>query len=238
MIVEGGRELANEWSCHTTVRGGEEALSDSLVSLFGEAIVERVCRIGIIVCGDVLLTATVTIVVVDWDARTVDGNLLEVDSLSVDLSVQVGEETTLKERVLAEVNASDDMSGLESDTLGLGEVICRVGVQSHLSKDGNGDKLLRDPLGSIQDIEAECQLLIFIHDLDSKLILRISAVLDSIPKIFAVVVRVLAIDGLGFFPQQTCGALLRLPVPSDELAVALFSDHAHGMNTKATHVTV
>jgi hypothetical protein len=47
------------------------------------------------------------------DAWLVDGNLLKVGpSVTVYLSVKVGKQAALKERVVGEVDATDDVAGL------------------------------------------------------------------------------------------------------------------------------
>ncbi|KAH0356788.1 hypothetical protein KCU81_g455, partial [Aureobasidium melanogenum] len=136
------------------------------------------------------LSTTVAVIVVDRNARAVDGKLFEVDSLSVDLSVQVGEQTTLKQRIFTEVYASHDVSWLETDRFSLSKVVCWISIQGHLSENAHTQ------------------------------------------------VGILSVDGLSFFPQKTCSALLGLPMPSDELTVSFFGNHAHGVNTEAAHVAV
>lgn len=59
-------------------------------------------------------TGSVAVVVVDWNTGTVNGELFEVRSaVAVELCVEVGEESALEERILGEVDAADDMAGLE-----------------------------------------------------------------------------------------------------------------------------
>lgn len=65
------------------------------------------------VCGG-YSTCSVAVVVVDWCAGTVDGELLEVGAaVTVELGVEVGEETALQEGVLGEVDTADDVARLE-----------------------------------------------------------------------------------------------------------------------------
>lgn len=55
----------------------------------------------------------------DWHARPVDRDLFEVwSAVSVQLGVEVGEESALQEGVFGEVDAADDVAGLELDFLG------------------------------------------------------------------------------------------------------------------------
>lgn len=60
------------------------------------------------------LTGTITVVVVYARAGPVDRKLLEVGvPVAVELRVEIGEDTTLQQRVFGEVDASDNVPGLE-----------------------------------------------------------------------------------------------------------------------------
>lgn len=59
-------------------------------------------------------TGSVAVVVVDRNSGTVNRELFEVRSaVAVELGVEVGEESALEERILGEVDAADDVAGLE-----------------------------------------------------------------------------------------------------------------------------
>lgn len=60
------------------------------------------------------LTSAITVVVVDRDTRTVDRQLLEVGAVvTVELGIEVGEDTALEEWVICEVDTAHDVSRLE-----------------------------------------------------------------------------------------------------------------------------
>lgn len=60
------------------------------------------------------MAGAIAVVIVDWDARLVNGKLLEVwAAVTVKLRVEVGEETALEEGVFSEVNTADDVARLE-----------------------------------------------------------------------------------------------------------------------------
>jgi len=60
------------------------------------------------------LTSSITIVVVPWNARLVDGQLLKIGAtISVQLGIKVREKAALKQRVFCEVNAPYDVTRLE-----------------------------------------------------------------------------------------------------------------------------
>lgn len=112
-VFEGRADAALKFAAGLSV-GGEEALADCFIGLLGGAGVLGVGGIGVLVEGDVHLACAVTVVVVDWDAGAVDGQLLEVGAaVAVELSVQVGEETALEERILCEVDTADNVARLE-----------------------------------------------------------------------------------------------------------------------------
>lgn len=78
------------------------------------AVVERVGRVSSSVKRDVVLASTVTVVVVPWDARLVDGQLLEVGAaVTVQLRVKVRVDAALQKRVVGEINTTNDVAGLE-----------------------------------------------------------------------------------------------------------------------------
>lgn len=64
--------------------------------------------------GERGFTCAIAVVVVNWDAGLVDGQLFEVGAaVAVQLGVEVGEETALQQRVLGEIDSADDVAGLE-----------------------------------------------------------------------------------------------------------------------------
>ena len=65
------------------------------------------------------------------------------------------------------------------DLLGFGEVVLWVAVELHFTQFGDWDNFLGNNLGRIEEIKSESKLIIFIHDLDAKL-LNISILLKQI----------------------------------------------------------
>ena len=53
----------------------------------------------------------------NWNTRAVDGQLFEVGAVvTVELGIEVGEDTALEERVICEVDAAHDVTRLELET--------------------------------------------------------------------------------------------------------------------------
>lgn len=238
VVIEGIRDLTSETTRDAAARGGEEATTDGLVGLLRIALVHGVRGVGVVVRVDEHLAKAITVVVVDLCARAVDGKLLEVGpTVTVELGVEVGEESTLQQRILAEVNAADDVARLEHDLLSLGEVVGRVLVQLHDAKLGKRHQLLGNNLGRIHHVEPEGEGLVLVHDLDGELPLGAVSGLDGIIEILAVEISVLASHDLGLLPDKRGLALLGLPVPLHQLGITFLSNETIGVDAEAVHVT-
>lgn len=170
----------------------------------------------------------------DGHNRTVDGQLLKVrSSVTVDLRVEVREQTALQQRVLREVNTTNNMTRLEHDLLNLSEVVDRVGIELQHTERLQRGELLGDDLGRVEDIKVEARSLLLVDDLDVELPLREVARVDGVPQVLTVEVRVLARGVQGLVPDQASLALLSLEVPLDELGLALVGDETVGVHTEA-----
>ena len=238
-VVEGGAELAVQVARGGAARGGEEAATDGLVGLGGIPLVEVRGSVVVDVLVDPGLALTIAVVVVDARDGAVDGELLKVGALvTVELGVEVAVETTLQQGVLGEVDTTDDVAGLEGDLLGLGEVVGRVAVEGHLAENLEGSELLRKELGRVKEVKAVSLGLLLIDKLNGELPRGGVARLDGFPEISTVEISVLAGEDLGLLPDESGLALLGLPVPLDELRLAVLGHQAEGVHTEAIHVTV
>lgn len=212
---------------------------------------------------DKVLSSTVSIIVVDGHHGTVNGQLLKVGAaVTVDLRVKVREDATLQQGVFGKVDASHNVARLElrprglawqssssrpilghvrfatthHDLLRLGKVVDGVYIKPHHSHLLQGHELFRYHLGCIENVEAKFKGLVFAHDLYVELPLGKVAGLDGVPEILAMEVGVAASNVLCLVPDQAGLALLRLPVPLDELGLALVVDEAKGVNAEAVLV--
>ena len=69
---------------------------------------------GSSVLVDEVLASSITVVVVNRRQRTVDGGLLkDGTAVTVELSIKVREDTSLQQRVVGEVDTTNDMASLE-----------------------------------------------------------------------------------------------------------------------------
>ncbi len=78
VIGQGRRQRVGEKPADGPGRRREESPAGRLVGLGREAVVERVRRVGKLIRGNAHLTSAVPVIVVHWDARLVDGELLEI----------------------------------------------------------------------------------------------------------------------------------------------------------------
>ena len=108
------------------------------------------------------------------------------------------------------------MGRIECHLFGLGEVVVRVAVEHHLADRGDRHLLLGDELGRVENIEVELVLVLFLHDLNPELEFQKVAVLDIVPHVATIEVRIPAPQLLRFVPDQRTGAGQRLPVELDE----------------------
>ena len=238
-VIEGGAELAVQVAGGGAAGGGEEAAADGLVGLGRVALVEVRGSVVVDVLVDPGLALTVAVVVVNAGDGTVDGELLKVGALvAVELGVEVAVQTTLQQGVLGEVDTTDDVAGLEGDLLGLGEVVGRVAVEGHLTENLKGSELLGKELGRVKEVKAVSLGLLLIDELNGELPRGGVAGLDGVPEISTVEISVLAGEDLSLLPDESGLALLGLPVPLDELGLAVLGHQAEGVHTETIHVTV
>ncbi len=115
-VLKGRADGTEQLSARCATGRGEESVANGLIRLLRGAVVERVGRVGVGVQGDEHLACAIAVVVVNWNLGPVDGQLLEVGAaISVELSVQVGEEAALKQGILSEVDTANNVAGLELD---------------------------------------------------------------------------------------------------------------------------
>ena len=113
-VGEGGGHGADETTSGGPAWGAEESSAGGLVRLFGSVFVDRVGRVRGCVEGDEHLACTVAVVVANRNARAVNWQLFKVRAIvTVELGVKVGEDTSLKERIICEIDTSNDVTRLE-----------------------------------------------------------------------------------------------------------------------------
>ena len=114
---------------------------------------------------------SIAVVVVDRDTRTIDWDLFKVGTtVAIQLSVEVGEQTTLEKRILGKVDTTNNVARLElstlvgndsstgrsayHDLLCLGKVVQWITVELHFSERSNWNFFHRKNLGWIQQVKS------------------------------------------------------------------------------------
>jgi hypothetical protein len=125
----------------------------------------------------------------------------------------------LKERIVAESNARDDVGGAERDLLNFGEKLLRFAIQNQLPDLFKGYQFFGPYFGGVKNVKIEVMFLRCWNDLDAKLPfwkcpifygiiqifpMEIWQAYDTLPEIFSTLklTRVLARNLEGFVPDQ------------------------------------
>lgn len=143
------------------------------------------------------------------------------------------------------------------DLLGLCKVVPRVPVQLHFAQLCDGHEFFRHDLGWVEEVEAETELVVFVHDLHAQLDwisrlalsknrsymewasylpLRKPPSLNSIIKILPHEIRILPRNLLRLLPHITSLPLQPLPMELNQLRGAVISDESERVNTKAVNM--
>jgi len=184
-----------------------------------------------------LLAEAVTVVVVHRGHRSVDGDLAEVGPTeSGELSVEIGEQPGVQQRIVDHVDAGHQMAGVEGDLLGLGEVVGRVPIQCHAADDADRTQLFGNQLGRVEQVDALEGLVLGVgHDLNGQVPFGEVAGGDAFVQIATMEIGVDAAQLLALFPHQAVHAGGRLPVPFDQRGGAVGSHQTEGVDPEPLH---
>ena len=96
-----------------------------------------------------------------------------------DLRVQVGEQPSLHQRIIGYLNARHQISGVEGDLLGFGEIVGGVAVQRQLPDQLHRNEFFRDQFGRVEQVDPlEAVGAVVGHHLNAELVLQEGAGLD------------------------------------------------------------
>ena len=167
----------------------------------------------------------------------VDGQLNEVGSAEAgQLRVEVGEQPGLHQRIVGDLDAGNEVPGVERDLLRFGEVVGGVAVERQLADALHLDEFLGDDLGRVQQIDSRVGIgAVVRHDLHAQFVFERGARFDAVGHVPPVEVGVDACGDLGFLPHQRVHARDRLPVELHQARLPLGVDQAEGMDAEALH---
>jgi hypothetical protein len=99
----------------------------------------------------------------------VDRNVREVGTAETfELGIEVGEVTSLKQRIVGKIDAGHNVLRAERDLFGLGKEIVHTAIEDEPADAADGDILLRDDLGGIEHIEVESLGKVLIEELQTQ----------------------------------------------------------------------
>ena len=151
------------------------------------------------------------------------------------MRIGVREETPLQQRIVAEINARDDMSGMEGRLFIFGKEVIRVAVEDHSANPLHRHQRLGDQLGGIEQVEVKSKFILFGDQLQAKLKFRVVPGFDGLPQIAAMKIGVAAGQLLRFIPHQRRLAGDRFPVKANEGGFALGINQTEGVDPEAFH---
>jgi hypothetical protein len=106
------------------------------------------------------------------------------------LGVEVGEEASLHQRVVREIDARNDVRHAERHLLGLREAAVDVAIENHLPEHGQRDDLFWNQLGRVEDVKIEAVGRLLVERLHGELVLGIGTGLDGLVQVTAVEVGI------------------------------------------------
>ena len=229
--------LRTQTGLHAFDLGGDVAVG-TVLDLCGRGGFEAVGPVVDGSLGDSVAHGTVAVLVHDRADGPVDGQLLPIGAETAELGVGVGEVAALQQRVVGESDTGDDVTSAESHLLGFAKVLVDVAVQFVFTDVVDGDQLLRPDLGGIERVEIELVLVCLGDDLDTKVPLGESAVVDGLVKVLSVEIGVLAGELESLVPDETVDTKVWLEVELDEEALALGVVEGEGVDTETLHHAV
>lgn len=127
------------------------------------------------------------------------------------------------------------MTGAKGDLLSLGKVLVDVPVELQFADVTDGDEVLGPDFSGIENIKVKVVLLGLGDGLDTKLPLRIRPILNGLPEILAVEIRILASELQGLIPDERVDAQLWSKMKLNKVLLSLCVDESVGIDAKTLH---
>ena len=109
---------------------------------------------------------------------------------TTDLCIGIGEQTSLQQGIVGEVQTRNNMTWMECCLFVFGKEVIRVAIEHHFADTLNGHQFFRDKFGWIEKIEVELEFIFFRNQLEAQFVFRKIACFDGFPQLAAVEVRV------------------------------------------------
>ena len=239
ILAERGAALANFIAIDTLLIGFKSTAFRSGRRFTRPVIVDGVRLIVRRVGINILTVHPVALEVVVRAGWAVDRNFVEVrPAKTADLRIGIGEQASLQERIVGEVQPRHDMPRVERGLLVFGKEVIRVAVEHHFTHQLHRHQLFRDQLRRVQKVEIELKFVLFRYELQAKFVFREVARFNRFPQLAAMEVRIAPGQLLRLVPHQRGFTRDRLPVEADKRGFPLGIDQTEGMDTKPFHGAV
>lgn len=196
----------------------------------------RVVGVGAVVAVD--RHDAVALIGVESSEGLIDGDLLVVDAEAMAVSVRVGEQTGLQDRIGRRFDPGNHVRRRKGDLLDLGEIVFGVLVERKFAKGSQGHVLLRPDLGEVEDVPSEFLGLFGAENLEVAGPGGVFAVLDGVEKVLGVPVRIFGRHLAGFLVGEGLAALVGLAVDLDVVETAIGFGEFVRMARVPVHVAI
>ncbi|SRN44289.1 Uncharacterised protein [Shigella flexneri] len=145
----------------------------------------------------------VTLEIMVRAGRAVNRNLMEIrPTKTTDLCIGIGEQTSLQQGIVGEVQTRNNMTWMECCLFVFGKEVIRIAIEHHFADTLNGHQFFRDQFGWIEKIEVELEFIFFRNQLEAQFVFRKIACFNGFPQLAAVEVRVTSGEFLCFIPNE------------------------------------
>lgn len=135
-------------------------------------------------------------------------------------------------------NSGNHVASAERDLLRLWEIFVDILVQLEFANIPYRYLFFRPDLSGIEDIKFKVILVRLWNGLDTKLPLGVCAILDGVPQVLSVEIRVLSSNLQCLVPHKTVHTKFRRPMELDEVTLSVLVDQSEGVDTKSLHHAV
>jgi hypothetical protein len=136
-------------------------------------------------------------------ARTVDRQFVKIGAAEpTNLGVGVRKQAPLQKRVVGEIDARNDVTGMERDLLRLGKEVDRVSIEHHPADDFDGNNFLWNDFRRIENVKVEAFRLLLVERLNAEFPFGKGALCDRLIEIAAVKIGVRPVDLYCFIPND------------------------------------
>ena len=109
---------------------------------------------------------------------------------TTDLCIGIGEQTSLQQGIVGEVQTRNNMTWMECCLFVFGKEVIRIAIEHHFANTLNGYQFFRDEFGWIEKIEVKLEFIFFRNQLEAQFVFRKIACFNGFPQLAAVEVRV------------------------------------------------